>query len=271
MVKNGSASLNSENNSMRFDAYEVEDFLQEQSFLNYCIAANEEDVCRIELCEFLLRVFAAPARRNICDRPFEDLQQSQLDAFARNVASDGRVIILTTDLIDLVDVDDPLLGFLDLVAGRLEQTQQNVLDVFPDVARFRKTGGIHDAKRNAKYSSKCLGEKRLSRSRRTDQQNIRLLKLDVGTSLGEFESLVVLINRDREPFLRFVLPDHIFIEECLDLLRLRKGGPAGSGLLLLIVIDDLVADINALIADVNARTGDELLYIVLRFAAKRAA
>jgi ferric-dicitrate binding protein FerR (iron transport regulator) len=29
---------------MRFDAYEAEDFLQEQSFLNYCIAANEEDL-----------------------------------------------------------------------------------------------------------------------------------------------------------------------------------------------------------------------------------
>ncbi|MBL7700583.1 MAG: DUF4974 domain-containing protein [Chitinophagaceae bacterium] len=44
MVKNDSASLNSENNTMRYDAYEVEDFLQEQSFLNYCIAANEDDV-----------------------------------------------------------------------------------------------------------------------------------------------------------------------------------------------------------------------------------
>lgn len=29
---------------MRFNAYEAEDFLQEQSFLNYCISANEEDV-----------------------------------------------------------------------------------------------------------------------------------------------------------------------------------------------------------------------------------
>jgi ferric-dicitrate binding protein FerR (iron transport regulator) len=44
MVKNGPASLNNENDSMRFDAFEAEDFLQEQSFLNYCIATNEEDV-----------------------------------------------------------------------------------------------------------------------------------------------------------------------------------------------------------------------------------
>lgn len=29
---------------MRFNAYEAEDFLQEQSFLNYCVASNEEDV-----------------------------------------------------------------------------------------------------------------------------------------------------------------------------------------------------------------------------------
>lgn len=44
MVKNDSASLNNENNAMRFDAFEAEDFLQEQSFLNYCIDANKDDV-----------------------------------------------------------------------------------------------------------------------------------------------------------------------------------------------------------------------------------
>jgi ferric-dicitrate binding protein FerR (iron transport regulator) len=44
MVKNGQASLNTENDAMRFDAFEAEDFLQEQSFLNYCIGANKVDV-----------------------------------------------------------------------------------------------------------------------------------------------------------------------------------------------------------------------------------
>jgi hypothetical protein len=38
---------------------------------------------------------------------------------------------------------------------------------------------------------------------------------------------------------------------------------------LLIVRDDLIADVYALVADVNGGASDELLHLVLRFAAER--
>jgi hypothetical protein len=56
---------------------------------------------------------------------------------------------------------------------------------------------------------------------------------------------------------------------CLDLLRFWQVYACRSGLVLIVVVDDLVANIYALIADINARASDKFLHIVLRFAAKR--
>ena len=42
-------------------------------------------------------------------------------------------------------------------------------------------------------------------------------------------------------------------------------------LVLIVIVDDLVANINALIADINGRSGNELLDLVLRLAAERTA
>ena len=64
----------------------------------------------------------APAlRRNVGDRPFQDLQQRLLDALAGNVAGNGGVLVLAPDLVDLVYVDDALLAALDVPIGVLEQ------------------------------------------------------------------------------------------------------------------------------------------------------
>ena len=100
-------------------------------------AADEQDVGRVDLEELLVRVLAAALRRHVGDRAFEDLQQRLLDAFARHVARDRRVLVLAADLVDLVDVDDALLALLDVAAGRLQQLEDDVLDVLADVARPR--------------------------------------------------------------------------------------------------------------------------------------
>ena len=60
-----------------------------------------------------------------------------LDPFARDVAGDGRVVrALATNLVDLVDVDDASLGGRQVVVGRLQQAEENRLDVVADVARL---------------------------------------------------------------------------------------------------------------------------------------
>src|SRR5690606_15298079 len=74
-----------------------------------CTAADEQDVGRIDLKELLLRVLAAALRGYGGDGPLHDLQEGLLDALARHVAGDRRVVGFPADLVDLVDVDDAAL------------------------------------------------------------------------------------------------------------------------------------------------------------------
>src|SRR6267378_3459382 len=85
--------------------------------------AHKENVGRVDLEKFLLRVLAAALRRDRGDGPLHDLQKRLLDAFARDVARDRRVVGFAGDLVDLVDIDDPPLRALDVIVGRLQQLQ----------------------------------------------------------------------------------------------------------------------------------------------------
>src|SRR5215212_74677 len=72
-------------------------------------AAKEKNVSRVDREELLVRVLATTLRRHVRNSAFEDLQQGLLHAFTRDIARDRRVLILTTNLVYLVDVDYALL------------------------------------------------------------------------------------------------------------------------------------------------------------------
>ena len=110
-------------------------------------AADEEDVRGVDLDELLVGVLAAPLRRHRRGGALQDLEQRLLHALAGDVAGDRRVLALAGDLVDLVDVDDPGLGLLDVVVGGLDQLEEDVLDVLADVARLGEGGGIGDGER----------------------------------------------------------------------------------------------------------------------------
>src|SRR5205823_9335303 len=76
--------------------------------------ADKEDVRRVDLEEVLVGMFAAALRRHVGHAAFDNLQKSLLHALAGNVPGDARVVALTRNLVDLIDVDDPALGFLDI-------------------------------------------------------------------------------------------------------------------------------------------------------------
>ncbi len=111
-------------------------------------AADEQDVGGVHRGEFLVRVLASALRRNIGDRAFQNLQQRLLHAFARNIARDGGILVLAADLVDLVDIDDALLALLHVAVGRLQQLEDDVLDILAHVAGFGQGGGIHDGERH---------------------------------------------------------------------------------------------------------------------------
>jgi hypothetical protein len=120
-----------------------------------------------------------------------------------------------------------------------------------------------------------LREVGLAAARGAEQQDVALLQLDVVAAadagvLLVLDAPVVVVDRDGEDLLRVVLPDDVVVEERADLARggqLVEVQLTGVGELLL---DDLVAEVDALVADVHAGPGDELLDLLLRLAAERA-
>ena len=85
-------------------------------------------------------------RRNVRDSALKNLQQRLLHAFARHVSRNRGVLVLLRNLIDLVYIYDALLSLLDVTIGGLQQLQDNIFDVFADIARFSERGRIDDGK-----------------------------------------------------------------------------------------------------------------------------
>src|SRR5439155_12100385 len=214
-------------------------------------------------------VLAPALWRDVGDRALQDLQERLLHALAGHVTRDRRVLRLARDLVDLVDVDDTALGALHVVVRGLEQAQNDVLDVLTDVAGLGERGRIRDRERHAQHLRERLREERLARAGRADQQNVRLLELDVsGVTVG-FDALVVVVDRDREDLLRALLPDDVLVQHRLDLGGLRQAPDLAALLLFPLLRDDVVAELDALVTDVDGGASDQLANVVLTLAAKR--
>src|SRR6266540_4160506 len=233
-------------------------------------AADEQDVRRVDRQELLVRVLAPALRRHRGHRPLEDLQQRLLHALAGDVARDRRVVRLARDLVDLIDVDDPGLGLLDVEVRGLDQLQEDVLDVLADVAGLGQRRRIGDRERDVQDPRERLRKERLPAPGRPEQEDVRLLKLDVGLLGAHLHALVVVVDGDRERPLRVFLADDVIVEDGVDVLRPRQVLEVelrGGGQLL---VDDLVAEIDAFIADVDPRSSNQLFDLALRLPAEAA-
>jgi len=88
-------------------------------------------------------MLAAALRRHRRDRALYDLEQRLLHALSRNIAGNRAVLRLAADLVDFIDLDGAALRALDIVVGRLQQHENDVLDVLADIAGFGQRRGIH--------------------------------------------------------------------------------------------------------------------------------
>jgi len=160
---------------------------------------------------------------------------------------------------------------MNISIGGLEELEDDVLDILTDVAGLGQRRGIDNREGNLEHLRQRLGEERFARSGGTDQQDVRLLDLNLARPLEHLDPFVVLIDGDGQLLLRLFLADDIFVEEGFDL-----GGPGerravGCRLLLRVVTDDLDADVDALIADVDSGSGDQFFDFILAFATEAAA
>src|ERR1035437_8833534 len=74
-----------------------------------CASTDKQNIGGIDGREFLMWVLAATLRRNVGHGAFENLEQGLLHSFAAHIPGNRRVLVLLSDLVDFVYVDDPLL------------------------------------------------------------------------------------------------------------------------------------------------------------------
>jgi len=236
--------------------------------------ADEQHVAGIDLQELLVRVLAATLRGHRCHGALQDLEQRLLDALARDIPGNRCVLGLACDLVDLVDIDDPGFRALHVEVRCLQQLQQDVLDVFTHVTGLGERRGIGDGERHVEHARQRLRHHRLAAAGGADQQDVRLGDLDVfgGARAGGLKAhaLVVVIDSHRENRLGPVLIDDVVVEERENLAGLGHRLEWRLGRRLDLVVDDLVAQVDALVADIDARTRDELAHLLLGLAAERA-
>jgi hypothetical protein len=239
---------------------------------------DKEDVGGVDLEELLLGVLAAALGGDVRGGALDDLQERLLDALAGDVAGDGGVLALAGDLVDLVDVDDAALRALDVMVGGLEEADDDVLDVFADVAGLGEVGGVDDAEGDVEEAREGLGQEGLARAGGSDEEDVALEHLDVfvGAAAGEAEvaldALIVVMNGDREDLLGLGLRDDVVVEVGLDLHG--RGDALEVGVAVVAVelfLDDVPAELDALVTDIDRGAGDELLDVPLALAAERAA
>ena len=170
--------------------------------------------------ELLLGVLAPALRRHGGLGALDDLQKRLLHALARHIARDGEVFGLAGNLVDLVDVDDADFRARDIEVGGGDQLEQDVLDVFADIARLSERRRIGDRERNAQRARKRLGKQRLTRTRGAQKHDVALRKLDVAFLRLRFhaDALVVVVDGDGEGALRVFLAHHMLGELSVELV-----------------------------------------------------
>jgi hypothetical protein len=106
-----------------------------------------------------------------------------------------------------------------------------------------------------------LRQQRLAGAGRTDQQDVRLREFDVVVLGLMVETLVVIMNRDREHFLGVILTYDIVVKDFAYLLGGRDAVARLHQRGLVLLADDVHAQFNALVADKYGRTGNELAHL----------
>ena len=182
---------------------------------------------------------------------------------------------LPGDLVYLVDVDDTLLSSADVEVCRLNEAQEDVLNVLADISGFGQGRRIGDGEGYVEHLGKGLGEQGLAGASWPREQDVRLVQLDVRGLLVGPDTLVVVVDGNAEDLLRPVLADNVLVElvveplggHTLGLHARRVAGNRGA-----VIGENLPAQDDALVAyeDDTIRARNQSLDLALRLSAEGA-
>ena len=205
-------------------------------------------------------MLSAALRRNAGNSAFQNLQKCLLYAFTGYVSGDGRVFRLPCDLIDFIDVDDTAFRFVDIIVGSLDQAQENVFDVFADIAGFGQGRCIGNRKRNVQETRERLGKERLAAACRPEHDDIGLLEFYIIVRGLILDSLVMVVYGNGQSGFGIVLFDDVLIHVLLDFFRNGKLEVRNRLLLVCLhfLFEDVFAHFDTFIADIDSRPCDQL-------------
>ena len=104
-----------------------------------------------------MRMLATSLRWNIGNRSFQDFQKRLLHPFTGDITGNGGIFIFSRNLVDFVDVDDPLHATVAVSSGCLQKLENNVFHVLADITCFGQGGCVDDRKGHGKHAGQSLG------------------------------------------------------------------------------------------------------------------
>ena len=235
-------------------------------------SADEQDIRRIHLQEFLLGMLATTLGWNRGDGSLDQLEQRLLHALTGNVTGDGGVVRLARDLVNLVDVDDAHLGLLDIVIALLQQLLNDIFHVLADVARLGEGRGVGDGEGDVQKPGQGFSQQRLAAARRAHEQDVTLAQLDlIGAPAVVPQSLVVVVNGHRQHLFGALLADDVLVEDTFYFLGHGQTvlGALATGFLHLLP-NNVITEVDALVANEDGGSCNQLADFVLTLAAERA-
>ena len=232
---------------------------------------DKENIRRINLDKLLMRMLASALRRHRSNRTFQNLQQSLLHAFTRYITGDGWILRLAGNLVDFVDIDNAAFRFLHIIIRCLNELQEDVFHILTHITGFRKGCSISDGKRNIENPCQRLRQERLTAACGAKHQNVGLLQFHIiRLSCTHINALIVIVNSHGEALFGLVLTDYILVEDCADVLRFWDVLEFYFCFFTELLLNDFIAQFNAFVADIDAGTSNQLSYLLLGLATKRA-
>jgi len=135
------------------------------------------------------------------------------------------------DLVDLVEVDDAVLGDGGVAVGAVDEFTDEILDVAADVAGLAELGGVGLDERHADEIGDGFDQVGLADAGRAEQDDVLFdVIAEVVAPGAGFDVVVVVANGNREGFLGVVLLDDEPVEVGFDVLGFaveREVGASG--------------------------------------------
>ena len=204
-------------------------------------------------------MLSSALRGDAGDGTLDDFEQRLLHTLAADVARNGHVLALSRDFVDFVDVDYTDLRFFDVAVRRLNEFEQDILDVFADIARFGERGCVGNRKGHVEYLRERLGKQSLTRTRGSEQENVAFLEhhaVIVASAL--VYALVMVVDGDGKHLFGTFLSDDVFVEFLLYLLRsVERHAERTRGILIL--CDEVHTLLDALVANGYVIGSDDYL------------